>query len=500
MLFLAHSCVVYSLAGQITYKSGLMSFNFRVLSILLLFLSSKPATAHITPQSSVAMMPAEFSVKTAAVVVVITILLFALLSESRAYALFRPVPILFVRERQWVRTVISLGSMFFLFTLITIGITGPADPLENPLPLYFWTIWWGGVIALHGLLGNLWYYLNPWSGLLTVTKWLLPDDALVKRTPAVTASLNRVGMWPGITVFSVFALFYLAYPSPDEPFRLAMIVLTYWVWTFVAMSWYGELAWANRGEFISILTRAYARLAPFKTANGQLYIGLPGWQIVRAVPRRSTSATTAIFILLVLGVGSFDLLSGTHLWLSLIDIEPEDYPGRSALLLQTTIGFFSANALLIVSFAFCVWLGNSLVRDSSRPVRGQFAFRSLAIAILPLAFAYHIAHFLSFYLVNSHYALAASTDPLSTGADWLNLGEFQEPRFLGSEESAGLIWWAQAIVLVFGHIVSVLIARTTALQMYGRSSRARRSQLPLASFMVACSYFGLWFFASAKGV
>jgi hypothetical protein len=467
---------------------------------LLLVLSSEPATAHITTQSSVAMMPTEFSVKTALVVVITTVLLLVVLSESRAYALFKPVPILFVRERPWVRTVVSLCSMFFLFALITVGITGPADPLKNPLPLYFWSIWWGCVIALHGVLGNLWYYLNPWSGLLTVTKWLLPDDALVKRTPAVTASLNRMGMWPGITVFMVFALFYLAYPSPDEPFRLAMIVLAYWVWTFVAMSWYGELAWTNRGEFISILTRAYARLAPFKIAQGQLYIGLPGWQIARASPRRSTSTTTAIFILLLLGMGSFDLLSGTHMWLSLIDIKPEDYPGRSAMLLQTTIGFFSANALLIVCFAFCVWLGNVLVRDMRRPVSGQSAFRSLALAILPLAFAYHIAHFLSFYLVNSQYALAASTDPLSTGADWLHLGDFQATAgFLGSEKSARLVWWAQAFIVLFGHIVSVLIAKTTALQMYGRSSRARRSQLPMAGFTIACSYFGLWFLASAKG-
>lgn len=469
---------------------------------LLLMTFSASTLAHVSEQSIVTLMPADVYTTAGVVAVVATFLLLAVLSARLSGTLYRTLPLIRVKPRPWLRTATSLCSMLFLFILIVLGSIGPTDPLLNPLPLYFWSIWWIGIIVLHGFLGNLWYYINPWSGMLAVTQRLLSDDALIERKPVETASLNRLGMWPAIIVFLIFALFYLAYPAPDDPFRLAMIVLAYWVWTYIAMCWYGELAWSNRGEFITIMTRAYARLAPLGMVEDRVCIGLPGWQIVRSSPRRNISSSTAIFLLLLLGVGSFDGIKETFLWLSVIGVNPLDLPGRSALIWQTTLGLFVANALLLILFAVCVWLGNNLfARNRLRPVSFGFAFRTLAVSLLPIAFAYHLAHYLTTFLVNSQYALAATSDPFGSGADLLGLGQFDvSTGFLNMRESAEKIWLVQALIVVAGHMVSVLIAHSTALKVYASNRRALLSQIPVASFMIAYTYLGLWLLATPKGI
>lgn len=481
------------------------SIGLSATSLAVFTLWSSPAVAQVPSSGSSLIMPGSIYMGAGIFAVVLTVFMLAVLSERVIIRLSRPVALMTVKTRPWVRTATSLASMCYLFGLIVIGFIGSADPLQNPLPLFFWTIWWVGFVVLHGFFGNLWYYLNPWTGLLTVTQHFLTDDSLAERTPSVTTSLNKMGMWPAIAVFLAFSLIFLAYPWPDDPFRLATIVLTYWVLTFIAMCWFGERAWLNRGEFISILLRAYSRLAPVGIVNNRLFVGLPGWQIVRASPNRTISLTTAIFFVLLLGSGSFDGFSKTFLWTSLIDQNPLGFSGRSAVIWPTTLGLFAANVGLLITFIGCVWIGNVLANllahNRRKPVSLYFAFRMLTVPLLPIAFAYHLAHCLISLLVNSQYALAAASDPLGHGADLLNLGQFHVTTgFLDSYYSAHLIWFFQVLVVVIGHAVSILIAHSIAIQVYGSVRRAIVSQLPVASFFVSYTCLGLWLLATPKVV
>src|SRR6185369_2820373 len=99
-------------------------------------------------------------------------------------------------------TTISLLSFAVLVLLILAGYLGSRDPLDNPLPLTVWTIWWIGVTLAHALFGNLWRYLNPWVGpfrLLGLRKAALP---------------YRLGYWPAIVGLLAFAWFELIHPAP----------------------------------------------------------------------------------------------------------------------------------------------------------------------------------------------------------------------------------------------------------------------------------------------
>src|SRR5260221_9649076 len=58
--------------------------------------------------------------------------------------------------------VTSSLTALLLVILVVAGFIGNRDPLDNPLPLTIWTIWWVGLPMVQALFGNLWAYLNPW--------------------------------------------------------------------------------------------------------------------------------------------------------------------------------------------------------------------------------------------------------------------------------------------------------------------------------------------------
>jgi hypothetical protein len=231
----------------------------------------------------------------------------------------------------------------------------------------------------------------------------------------------------------------------------------------------------------------------FSGAEGAVRIGAPGWRLLAA----PVSLSAGAFALLFLAIGSFDGLNETFWWLGFIDVNPLEFPGRSAIILETVGGLIAAAMLLFAIFAASVALGLALVRSD---VKLTTAFSSLAPTVLPIAIAYHFAHYLTATLVNGQYALAALTDPKGTGADLLGLGTFYVTTgFLNTKDSVETIFQAQAGAVVAGHVLSVILAHSVALRLFGDKRRAAVSQVPLAIFMIGYTFLGLWLLAAPKG-
>ena len=76
---------------------------------------------------------------------------------------------------RWLRRIgwlLGLGGRLErrLAGLLWLGMTGPRDPLTNPLPLTIWVVWWIGLVPLQGLWGNLWRWIDPWRGVLALIR------------------------------------------------------------------------------------------------------------------------------------------------------------------------------------------------------------------------------------------------------------------------------------------------------------------------------------------
>ena len=100
------------------------------------------ARAHASEQGFVLLLPTDVYVPAGASVVALTVLALVLLPPRAFAALFRPVARMAVPRLRGAVMLTSLVSTAFLAGLLWLGLTGPRDPLTNPLPLTVWVVWW----------------------------------------------------------------------------------------------------------------------------------------------------------------------------------------------------------------------------------------------------------------------------------------------------------------------------------------------------------------------
>lgn len=477
------------------FKGTLIS----IVSVIVGLLFSVDVRAHVSEQGLVLLLPTDFYTASGVLVVVLTLALVACLPLQASQKIFNSIR-LWPACSQTVKLITSIFSTIFLFFLLYIGFTSSYDPLENPLPLFIWTVWWVGFVLLQGLLGDLWSWVEPWSGVASVVNRY--------RTGKRLSLPGWLGQWPAVLLFLLFISYSLADPTPAEPVKLAVIVSIYWCFTFGCVLLFGSV-WLEHGECFSIMLKRFSQLAVIGTISSRARFGLQGFLAVNAWP---TSVSAAVFILVLLGCGSFDGLNETFFWLSSININPLDFPGRSAIVMETVLGLLLTNTVLIVVYGVCIYAGLKFARIKHRSANAldavtdqnivtfKQAFCALSISVLPIAFAYHFAHFLTSFMVNIQYVVKATSDPFSNGSDLLGIGSYYVTTgFLNSPQSVKLIWLSQAAAVVVGHVLSVLMGHAIAVELFGSGRRGIVSQVPLALFMVFYTFIGLWLLAAPKG-
>lgn len=453
-------------------------------AVFLALVCPGKALAHASEQGFVLLLPTEVYSVAGAATVAATALVLAFLPPDWLERLFIPASLWRWRGRT-ARALVSAAAFAVFALMLWAGVAGPRDPLANPLPLTVWTLWWIGFTALVGLFGNLWAWANPWNAPLALLRglglrgsWHLP---------------RRVAPWMAVAGFLGFAGFLLADPAPADPARLAGVAGLYWLAALIGALAFGP-RFLMRAEAFTVFFRAYGRLGLFGARRGRATIGPNGWQVLRTVP---PSFGLAVFMIVLLGTGSFDGLNETFWWLAALGINPLEFPGRSAVIGPNLAGLLAANLALVAVFALVVRAGLALAGGG---IAWSDGFRRFAPAILPIALGYHIAHYFTGFLVDGQYALVAASDPLGRGWDLLGLGTFYVTTgFFNTPGTVKAIWLTQAGAVVGGHVLSVVLAHALAMQTYGERRQALLSQLPLAVFMVLYTLFGLWLLAAPRG-
>jgi hypothetical protein len=387
----------------------------------------------------------------------------------------------------------SACAFLLLVLLLITGWFGSRDPLENPLSLVVWTLWWGGLTVAQALFGNLWGAINPWIAPCRLLRRAWRDNS--GRAPLVYPSW--LGFGPAILGFFAFAWFELVDPAPDDPARLALAVVIYSAITLVGILLFGERMWLARAECFSVFFAFVARIAPLgldrsnAALSRRLYLRLPGAGLVQheALPLGGT-----LFVLLTLATVSFDGLDKTFWWLGMTGVNPLEYPGRTAVMLPNSLGLLAMWVALSLAYGLAVALGRRLAGDSTRL---RTLLGALVLSILPISIGYHFAHYLTSLIINGQYAVMAISDPFERGWDLLGVGGSEASvSFLSDYRSVAIIWKLQAAAVVFVHIVGVVAAHAMAVKRHSASRAATASQLPLAAFMIAYTLFGLWLLAA----
>ena len=446
---------------------------------LCAILGPRMALAHASEGGFVLLLPTDAYIAAGVATVLLTVVLLIVVPDRASAALFRPLALGRLPHIRWTMATSGLSALI-LAGLVAVGLFGSRDPLENPLSLTIWTVWWVGLVLVQGLVGDIWRGINPWIG---------PGWAM-RRITGRRAPLRyprALGHLPGIVAFLAFAGFLLADPAPADPARLAVIVGLYSLVTLAGLALFGPV-WLVRAEAVTILMRAYGRLAVLGRHRGRLALGLPGWKLAA---RPGVPLGLGLFMLLMLGSGSFDGLNETFWWFARLGLNPLEFPGRSAVVGANLAGLVLANAALVAVFVLATWTGLRLAGGGVPLVR---ALRVFAPAILPIALGYHLAHYLIVLLVDGQYVLALALEALGHGHRHVTTG------FLNRADSVRILWLTQAGAVVLGHVVAILLAHELGLRLFGQRRRAVLSQAPLAAFMVGYTFFGLWLLASPRGV
>ena len=196
------------------------------------------------------------------------------------------------------------------------------------------------------------------------------------------------------------------------------------------------------------------------------------------------------FLLLALSSVSFDGLSRTFFWLGLNGVNPLEFPGRTAMMAINTAGLAAAFIALAAVFLMAVLIGERLTsaRRSMAEAAGLYVW-----SIVPIALAYHFAHYLTALLVNGQYAIVALSDPYALGWNLFGTAYMDVSAGIASgSDAAWVLWNAQAAAIVGGHVLAVLVAHMLAGRLHPHGRDATLSQLPLTILMIAYTVLGLW--------
>lgn len=419
-----------------------------------LMAAASGAAAHTGERGFVMLLPTGLYIAGGALAVVLSFAVMALLPSKmllRFTAVDAPV------EKRAAPRWPGALSLAVVLVLVAAGWFGSRDPLANPLPGSVWTLWWVGFTFLVAVRGDLWRRVNPW-------KWLAAPFS-IKGFP------GRAGHWPALALFFAFAWFELIHPAPQDPEILAWAVFWYLLLTAAAKLLFGE-EWMAKGEAFSVFFAMVARLAP-------PWRGLLSGNVL--------PASLVAFVLLALASVSFDGLSRTFWWLGLIGENPLEHPGRSGVLGPNSAGLVGTFAAFVALYGLAVKAGAALAREKD-PAYGYYI-----VAIVPIAFGYHFAHYLPTFLVDSQHAVKALSDPFGLGWNLLGTRDLHvRASFLSHHSSVQAIWYVQVAGIVAAHAGAVCVAHVLALRRLATPRAALLSQLPMTALMVGYTVLGLW--------
>ena len=400
----------------------------------------------------------------------------------------RPVPALAsIARTRWPRIVGGAIGIATLLAIVISGLFGSSNPLYNPAEYLTWIYFWAGLVIVSGLVGNLWYLVNPWAAIY---------DAAVRTSRIKPVfKLPNVGVWPAAAAYLSFACLELTTGMANRPWLVAVLALVYSAVTVAGMFLFGRDEWLEHCEGFTVLFSIVGRFSPVEAerdATGRITIVyLRPWGVGLLKPS-PTGWDRVVFVILMLSTLAFDGILATPSWQDFdIALEPIWLPmGQFGFFFVRTLGLFLLSiAFLLVFITFMelvVYLGR-------RSVDLKATVSAFALTLVPIALVYNAAHNYSYVVVQSQALIPLLNDPLQRGWHLFPAVAGVTPSFALAQAST--VWYAQVVLIVAGHVIAVYLAHLRAGERFRTAQRALLSQYPMLLLMVMYTMTSLWILA-----
>ena len=374
--------------------------------------------------------------------------------------------------------------------LIAAGLLGTQeDPLANILPAFVWIAWWVGLGFVCALAGNVWPAVNPWAAVPA----LLPGSL---RPPTVRPLPSWTGVWPAVFLYLCFAWAELVWPDNTAPARLASVILIYSAVTWAGMARYGVEPWLRCGETFSLVFGLFGRFAPLaRGPDGTVILRHYGAGLADG---GKVPVSMMVLAVTLLATVSFDGFLHTPVWArfyaaaahAMYDFGWTQVLGNTGV---RTLVFTAGLVLAPVSFValflgVCKLMAFMETRWDQIPRKPLELACSYVLTLVPIAIAYHLAHYLLLLMVEGQLLYGHISDPFGVGWDLFGTaGATPDPTVV----DARFLWLFSLFVIVAGHVIAVWLAHRAAhRERGGRASVV--PQLPMLVLMVGYTIFSLW--------
>ncbi len=392
------------------------------------------------------------------------------------------------RVLEWLAGL--FGVAVFALVLYS-GFDGAQVTQANFSVTFIYVVFWVGVPVASVVFGDVFGALNPWRGCARACAALA---RLLRRGHGATPPLRYprwLGLWPASAGIVGFAWLELIYVEKDRPSILAALSLGYFVAMLIGMALFGIEEWSSQADGFGVYFNLLSKLSALvRDEDGVLCLRRP----LSGVTSLEIRSGTVAFICIQIGTTTFDGFSNGGIWRN-------NEPSLQSLFEGVGLNPTPAQELAYsVGMVFCILLISAVyrvgifgVQNVSERYGRSTLTRSFAHSLVPIAFAYVLAHYFSLLLWQSQAMVYLASDPLGNGSNLLGTASFQIDYHIISYAA---IWYVQVAALVSGHVGGLALAHDRALVLYKDPEEAVRSQYWMLAVMVAFTSFGLWLLSS----
>jgi hypothetical protein len=371
-----------------------------------------------------------------------------------------------------LRVVAGAASFALLVLVVATGLVGTDSPTRNLAPSAVYIAFWLGVPLMSVVVGNVWRVLDPWRAAADGLAFVA-ERAGFRWSPPLRYP-GRFGRWPAAALLTAFVALELTYPNPDDPRAVAAAALVYTWITWSCAAAFGRAAWFENGDAFTSYFGLFARMAPLAARGRDLVVRSPLRGLAGGEERPGTVALVAV----VLGSVAFDGLSRTNWWEDRIHAA-----GDARQMVVNVVGLAACIAFAALTYLAAAALA---ARLAGRRLDARAAFVG---SLVPIAFAYLVAHYFSLFVLQGQYLFSLVSDPFGYGWDLFGTRDFVPDLTILSPEA---IWYVQVGSLVVGHVVGLVIAHDRALSLAPSVRSALRAQYAMLVLMVLYTTGGMW--------
>ena len=320
------------------------------------------------------------------------------------------------------------GKLFGLLILLFLTVPGLInnEPAKTSIsPLILWIFLWVAVPVLGLFFGDLYAKFNP-----------------------LAIIVNREGVSQNVYFASFLFLgltwFELVWNKPGNPRHIGVVFLILLTVVTILQKFYKKTI--IEVDPLLLLHHLYSKMritnkSPvFKT-------------LLNNISNLAQLKGMEYFILLMIGTVTYDGLRETTFWFNL-------FGSQTYETFFSTVAFLLMNLLIIVFYRFACFFA---IRVSGEKLDLNDISLKFGHTMLPIAFAYHVTHYLSLLLFEFQTVLYRLNDPFGFG--W-NLFNIQEPVVDYFIEPI-VLWIIMVIVTLAGHMLSVVLAHDLSVKLFG---------------------------------